>query len=201
MKQGGSIRQDVLPKPGPTDSVTRCGMRRLLFNLLAALSLVLFAAVCLLWGLSLTQPVWQIPTAAPRAGGYRRELVMGGGYVAFSTIETPPRPPGIGGGYPIGGHAGGWKGLGLQWHRQVLTLMAPDDRSIVAVVNRTNTFSVWLGTPLLLSAVLPAWWLLRARRARREGSRGMCRSCGYDLRATPDRCPECGTIAARAPAP
>jgi len=45
----------------------------------------------------------------------------------------------------------------------------------------------------LVTAVLPAMWVVR-RAVRRNSSRpGQCRTCGYDLRATPGRCPECGT--------
>lgn len=44
----------------------------------------------------------------------------------------------------------------------------------------------------LLFAILPILWLNRFRKARRARRVGHCPHCGYDLRATPDRCPECG---------
>jgi hypothetical protein len=55
-----------------------------------------------------------------------------------------------------------------------------------------------LGVPgaVLLAVLL----LLLSRHRKRQLLRraGVCRSCGYDLRASPGRCPECGTATSHA---
>lgn len=48
----------------------------------------------------------------------------------------------------------------------------------------------WLIVPLLMIPGLLGWRWTRARRSRMRANR--CISCGYDLRGSPGRCPECG---------
>ena len=53
----------------------------------------------------------------------------------------------------------------------------------------------WL---ILLGLIVIAFLMRRRSRKRFEQrlSEGLCTNCGYDLRATPDRCPECGLVRA-----
>jgi hypothetical protein len=49
---------------------------------------------------------------------------------------------------------------------------------------------IWL---LACTSLIP-WAIRTAIRRIRARPPGFCHTCGYDLRATPDRCPECGAI-------
>lgn len=59
---------------------------------------------------------------------------------------------------------------------------------------RTTAVPLW---PIAtVASILPAGVLLSLALRRRREFDGKCVQCGYDLRATPERCPECGLAVA-----
>jgi len=52
-----------------------------------------------------------------------------------------------------------------------------------------------LAWPFALSGLLLGWTPLLRAAVRRRARAGLCPVCGYDLRASPERCPECGAVA------
>lgn len=64
------------------------------------------------------------------------------------------------------------------------------------VIRTSRSASLWLfqsvaTVPILLLSI----WKYTRNKVRRKGE---CSRCGYDLRASPERCPECGTLRADA---
>jgi hypothetical protein len=85
-----------------------------------------------------------------------------------------------------------------------ISLHAPVKSLPPVVANGVWTFTYvahreYFGMPHIVAVslliLLPGLWIYRFL-FRRQTKSGVCRQCGYDLRATPDRCPECGTVPA-----
>jgi hypothetical protein len=73
-----------------------------------------------------------------------------------------------------------WRGLGFDYHYD------PHGAGASTVVY----IPLWL--PALLLLAPPAVSVLGYLRRQARRKRGLCERCGYDLRASPSQCPECG---------
>jgi hypothetical protein len=166
-------------------------MGRKLFTLAAGASAVLCAGVCVLWvrsyahhdGLTMMLSDNRVAVAGSVRGGVEFVAITNPPERAYSSrlwSEQQPISP-----LPRYTHAG----FGAVTFTQTM-----------AELDGVQTRQVGFGAVvipfyavLLATVILPTWWLLTRRRQRKPGT---CPRCGYDLRATPDRCPECGAVPA-----
>jgi hypothetical protein len=192
-------------------------MRRKLFNLATALH-IFFVATLVLWAcsvvsttsLSLERPVkypygyahdeWRVTIergfVVLMAGGIEcidgqsEEWLKG-----FCTSE----------GHPLGwridftaSNKRGFDSLGIAGPRKHSFRSQNSGSTRTAQAGQFTEIPIWM-IAFAASAPLQIAWVRRRHRRLKESRIGHCLVCGYDLRATPDRCPECGTSAAAAP--
>ena len=180
-------------------------MRRLprrLFTLCSALSLLLCVAVCALWVRSHFQAdhVYRLQPAVTQDGQGWDALTFsstGGRLAVYRQVaalwleETRTSQAQL-------GHWG--------WHRFSYPATPSSRKGTLAYrwgfqldhAGRGEQFERhwYVGAPhwiiAAVCAALPAARVAAAWHRRRRTRRGLCPKCGYDLRASPDRCPECG---------
>ena len=76
-----------------------------------------------------------------------------------------------------------WRGLAMPFQEFTLRTWVP----WVATLPSAFCGPMW-------GVMKSKWEALKAMRKRSRYRNGLCTNCGYDMRGTPNRCPECGTV-------
>jgi hypothetical protein len=174
------------------------GMRRRLFTILSALSLVLCLATCVLWVRSY-RAYDGISRDVNITGPSTGILSISGRLIVYHFASDYPNPPKakweIGPADPVqmpdlakmydfSDFPHFWNRIGFVVNRY-LTMEGPVTAWDTASVPDWFVLAIWSFLPVIV--------VLRHLRRQRRVSTNACVVCGYDLRATPNRCPECGT--------
>ena len=195
-------------------------LARILLNAATATSLVLALVAIALWVASRAGYRWSARSAPEdgRLWSVRSEARAPDRFAFFCVAPWPHAAIRDANFYPEKGSPSGLEtrvfvqvGIDPSRTRDTSTWDAPgltfrSARSIVATwigpqmrrpgLHDEPVWNVQLAVAYWLPAVafgLPPLALLAARRLTRRCNRpGLCPACGYDLRATPERCPECG---------
>src|SRR5688500_6979601 len=179
-------------------------MKRRPFTILSALSLLLLVVWLFTYG-------WSFAIYR-QAGGQFRCLALHEGRVVYATERPDREHPNIdkvASNWGVNVESGKFfnvvtaakrrefMGFGRDSHRQSLTDAPVGGNVVLFFVWHRWWMPLWFFW--LLTAAYPLWRAAKAARAlwrsKLESRIGLCPSCGYDLRATPDRCPECGRAA------
>jgi hypothetical protein len=168
-------------------------MKRRLLNLLVLLSLLLCVAACALWVRSyhwMDQLRWWLP----------RDTVLavysdhGRVYLAAARPLSHPKRGWEREARDVAGQPGVWErdADASNYSVSLLGFGYANADGVEGIADFLRLVTVPHGSLCLALAALPAARLARALRHRRHSRAGLCLRCGYDLRATPGRCPECG---------
>jgi hypothetical protein len=180
-------------------------MRRKLFHLTVAVLLLL----CIITAAPWVRSYWRsdaitltCPAGTCLLQWVHGELIFGGDNVATAHIHVGlDSSPVKGRLYPLGSGAWARCGFAVQASmirsKDILPKMLPVDRLPMPPMIYSRFDFVPICPLLLLFGILPAVAAALSLRKRRRRRSGRCEVCGYDLRASSERCPECGTVVRR----